>query len=408
VQAIELAETAGLDAGSLRPAATAALHESGMRAFAIGAYPSAVRALRAAARWSLDGLDPRALRVLGKALVFTEQSGGDELRLAFDGLVAAGARGEAAVAAIDIGYSCWQHGDGASTAEWVARGLELVEDEPPSFEHAHVVAQAARFTMLSGRSAESLVTADRALELSAACGAHPPRTSALITKATARTNLGDFGSFREDFDQALSFAQEHDLTEVGRAYFNLGSILLDLGDLEEALSTARLGLAVYARLGVELAHARVDDQVVVPIVAAAAWMLARAGEKDARLLADELLERRQRNLGGLLPGVWTVHAALALDRLGRGSELAALGERPGSRFLEAALAIDSGRYVDAAATLAAVGAPQLEAEVQVLAARERRAEGDERGAEERLARARELLAGLGATARLRELDASDA
>jgi tetratricopeptide (TPR) repeat protein len=408
VQAIELAETAGLDAGSLRPAATAALHESGMRAFAIGAYPSAVRALRAAARWSLDGLDPRALRVLGKALVFTEQSGGDELRLAFDGLVAAGARGEAAVAAIDIGYSCWQHGDGASTAEWVARGLELVEDEPPSFEHAHVVAQAARFTMLSGRSAESLVTADRALELSAACGAHPPRTSALITKATARTNLGDFGSFREDFDQALSFAQEHDLTEVGRAYFNLGSILLDLGDLEEALSTARLGLAVYARLGVELAHARVDDQVVVPIVAAAAWMLARAGEKDARLLADELLERRQRNLGGLLPGVWTVHAALALDRLGRGSELAALGERTGSRFLEAALAIDSGRYVDAAATLAAVGAPQLEAEVQVLAARERRAEGDERGAEERLARARELLAGLGATARLRELDASDA
>ena len=89
-----------------------------------------------------------------------------------------------------------------------------------------------------------------------------------------------------------------------------------------------------------------------------------------------------------------------------GGELAALGERPGSKFLEAALAIDSGRYDGAAATLAALGAPQLEAEVRVLAARERRAEGDERGAEERFTRARELLAGLGAAARLRELDAS--
>jgi hypothetical protein len=157
---------------------------------------------------------------------------------------------------------------------------------------------------------------------------------------------------------------------------------------------------------VELAHARVDDQVVVPIVAAASWMLARAGERDAGLLLNDFLERRQRNPGGLIPGLWTVHAALALDRLGRGSELAALGERPGSRFLEAALAIDSGCYDDAAATLAAVGAPQLEAEVQMLAARSRRAAGDERGAEERLARARELLRRLGAIARLRELYAS--
>ena len=477
VQAIELAESAGLDAESLRPAATAALLESGMRAFAIGAYPTAVRALRAAARWSPEGLDPHALRVLGKALVFTEQRGAEELALAFSGLLAAGSRPEAAVAAIDMAYSHWQHGDGMSTAEWVARGIDLVDGEPPSFEHAHVVAQAARFAMLAGRSEESVATADRALELSGACGAHAPRTSALITKATARANLGDLGSFRADFDEALAIAQEHDPTEVGRAYFNLGSILGDVGELDEALSATRHGLAMYQRLGlvtgtgwanlcdvcflvgeweeaselarqqlrrreqtgglysepsfvfvlaeidaaragetaettatarriVELAHARLDDQMVVTVLPAAAWMLARAGEDDAGSLLDQFVERRRRNIGGLIPGAWSVYAALAFDRLGRTGELAALGDQPGSRFLEAALAIDSARYDDAAATLAAVGATQFEAEALVLASHERQRAGDERGADERVARARERLERLGAAARLRKLDAS--
>jgi tetratricopeptide (TPR) repeat protein len=472
LQAIELAESAGLDADALRPAATAALRESGVRAFAIGAYPAAVRALRAASRWSPDGLDARAMRVLGKALVFTEQSGKDELLRAYEGLVEAGARPEAAVAAIDIAYSHWQHGDGAATAEWVQRSLELVEGEPPSFEYAHVVAQAARFAMLSGRNDESLETADRALALAAASEAHAPRTSALITKATARANLADYRTLRQDFDEALALAHEHDQTEVGRAYFNLGSILYDLGDLEGGLEATRLGLAHNARMGmvvgpgqanlcevlfvmgewdeaedvahrerersertgglysdsaylfvlaeiefarsgdaeraaavarrtVDLARARLDDQVVVPSFAAAAWMLARAGADDAAPLLDEFLERRRRNPGGVTPGYWTIYAALALDRLGRSGELAALGELPGSRFLEAALALDSGRYAEGAELLESIGARPLEAEARLLEARG----SVEAGPGER---ARTLFGQLDATARLRELDSATA
>ena len=79
VQAIELSRSAGLDAAELQPAAAAALREAGLRAFAVGAPPACVRALRAAASWSDGGLDAQALRVLGKALVFTEQSGREEL-----------------------------------------------------------------------------------------------------------------------------------------------------------------------------------------------------------------------------------------------------------------------------------------------------------------------------------------
>jgi class 3 adenylate cyclase len=75
------------------------------------------------------------------------------------------------------------------------------------------------------------------------------------------------------------------------------------------------------------------------------------------------------------------------------------------RAVRAVLAIDSGRFGDAAEVLREIGEPQLEAEARVLEARELRATGDDTGAEHRVARARELLDGLGATARLRELDA---
>ena len=59
--------------------------------------PRPCRALRAAADWLPGGLDARALRVLGKALSYTQNTGETELRLAFDGLVADGSQADAAV-----------------------------------------------------------------------------------------------------------------------------------------------------------------------------------------------------------------------------------------------------------------------------------------------------------------------
>jgi tetratricopeptide (TPR) repeat protein len=479
VEAIELARSAGLDAEELEPAAGAALRESGMRAFAIGAYPAAVRSLRAAATWAPDGLDPGALRALGKALVFTEQAGENELRLACDQLVAAGARAEAAVAAVDLAHACWQHGDGVGATEWTTRSLKLLDGTAPSREHAHVLAQAARFQMLAGHPMESITTAARAIELAEALDTPGPLASALITRATARANSGDYANVIEDLDEARGLTLQHDPTEVSRAYINLSSIQLDFGDLAGAMATAREGLAynertgtaggtggfvngnlcetcfligawdeaaaiahaqleravmvgglyyepffvfvdaevglvregrtgeavVSARRQVELAYARGDDQAVMPIVAAAAWTLARAGRADeASSLLDDLLDRRRANPLGFMPGYWLLLAALALERVGRAGELASLDEPPGSRFLEAALGIDSGRFGDAAEVLREIGSPQLEAEARCLHSRALRAAGDDVSAEQELARARELFRGLDADARLRGLE----
>ena len=107
-----------------------------------------------------------------------------------------------------------------------------------------------------------------------------------------------------------------------------------------------------------------------------------------------------------MTGYWTTFVALALERIGRRGALARLDEPEGSRFLEAALAIDEGRFADAAQVLEEIGTPQLEAEARLLAERESRARGDERGAEAHRERARALLERLGAVARLRELDAA--
>ena len=325
-----------------------------------------------------------------------------------------------------------------------------------------------------GRTERAAELADRALEVAASVGAEAARASALITKATSRANAGDYENVREDLEEARRLTTEYDPTEVSRAYVNLSSLLLDFGELADAIAVAREGLAhnvragtaggtggfalgnlceacffagqweeaeaianaeldrarkvgglyyepffrfilaelglvrsgrvdeavAAVRLGVELGYSRGDDQSVFPSLATAAWTLARTGSKDeARALVDDLLARRRGNRQGVMPGYWMVYVSLACELVGglRGA-LASLDERQGPRFLEAALQIDSGRLGDAAATLRAIGAPELEAEVLVLAA----GEGDDAA----LARARELLSGLGATARLRQLEAS--
>ena len=72
---------------------------------------------------------PVRARVLGKASMFTEQSGEVELRQAFDGFHAAGAKVEAAVAAIDLAMAFWQHRDAGGRASG-RRRVELSSTGP--------------------------------------------------------------------------------------------------------------------------------------------------------------------------------------------------------------------------------------------------------------------------------------
>ena len=192
VEAIQLARSASIDVSDLEPRAAEALREAGLRAFAIGAFPAAVRALRGAAEWMPDGLDARALRALGKALSFTENVGDDELQRAFDRLVAENEITEAAVTAIDLSHVRWRHGDGTAAADWVARALELAAAVEPDHEHAYVMANAARYEMVAGNPDEAIRLADRAIALAEEFVTPRVSAAALVSRATAMANTGAY------------------------------------------------------------------------------------------------------------------------------------------------------------------------------------------------------------------------
>ena len=477
LEAIELSRAAGLDVGEVEPRAAAALREAGLRALALGAYPAAVRALRASAALMPAGPDAMHLRVLGVALNFVEGSGQAELEQAFEAFLEAGDREGAAVTAANLALVSWQRGEG--TGEWIGRSLELLEGSEPSPDHARVIGAAARFRMLSGGAQdEAIELAKEAIAIALATGADAARASALVTLGTAYANSGEPG-FRDFLDEGLALALEHDPTEVSRVYNNLGSILCDLGDLEPALATARAGLAEVERRGTRrgtggfavgnlvdllavcgewdeadrlaadelerarrigglyqegtfvnvrgqialervgdvesavaaataaLEHARGtgDIQAILPALAVAAWTFARAGrEADAAACVDELLALRRGAPRALIPGEWVLITALTLQRLGRSGELETLAEPRRTRWLEAALLVESCRFVDAADSLRSMGALPDEAAVRALAISELLAAGDTAAAAQQVARAREILEQLGAHARLRELD----
>ena len=97
--------------------------------------------------------------------------------------------------------------------------LDLVGDEGGSPHVAHVLAQAARRSMLAGDSEEAVVLAGRAIELATAIGAEAPRVNALITRATAKANFADYTRVREDLEEAnaLALETENARNELGSA-----------------------------------------------------------------------------------------------------------------------------------------------------------------------------------------------
>jgi class 3 adenylate cyclase/tetratricopeptide (TPR) repeat protein len=312
VEAIELSRSAGLDSAELVPAAAEALRESGLRALAVGAYPIAVRALRGAATLRDAELDPVALRALGKSLMFTEHAGLAELERAFELMLDSDRPLEAAATAADLSFGHWQHGEGSASKTWMVRALDLAGEGGESSHVAHVLAQAARRSMLAGDSHDAVELAGRAIELATAIGAEAPRVSALITRATAKANFGDYTRVREDLEEASALALATDPSDASRALVNLGSVLNDLGDLDGAIATAERAIAVSERMGMAAGTGGFAYGNLVE-----AKFFAGQWEDAARMSVAEL--DRARRTGGLYqePLFELVLAELGLVRDGK-------------------------------------------------------------------------------------------
>jgi hypothetical protein len=176
--------------------------------------------------------------------------------------------------------------------------------------------------------------------------------------------LAFFGLRRGDWDDALEHlgvffdglgAREHYMAAPARLL--RGRIKAERGDLDDGVEESALGL--------ELARAARDHQVVLPSLVSHACVLARAGRTgEAGALVDEFIALLDRSEASL------ADAALVLDLLGRRGELAGLApEILGSPWGAAAQAFDRAEYATAAERYARAGDALHEAESRLRLAR---------------------------------------
>ena len=168
---------------------------------------------------------PRPAGARQGALTFTEHTGLDELRRAFEQLLDDGNRLEAAATAADLSVRALaarrRRGqrdlDGACARArrgrrpLAARGARSRAGGAP---------RDARGRQRGGGRARR--TGDGARDRDR-CEA--VRVAALITRATAKANFADYDRAREDLEEAAELALASDPSEAGRAYVNLGSVL---------------------------------------------------------------------------------------------------------------------------------------------------------------------------------------
>jgi tetratricopeptide (TPR) repeat protein len=112
---------------------------------------------------------------------------GDDDRIAAleearDALLDAGDRERAALTEGLLAEAWWSAGSSGEVLEHLARGLELVEDLPPSVAGATVIARAARYLTLAGRTDEGLELTKRALAAADELRADEVRVHALNTQ----------------------------------------------------------------------------------------------------------------------------------------------------------------------------------------------------------------------------------
>ena len=319
VQAIELSRSAGLDAAELAAGSGGGAARGGAPGVRGGRAPG-VRS-RAAGGRELGGRRPRRAGAAGarQGTRVHRAERREELLRAFELFLGEGSKGGAAAVAVDIAHSFWQHGDGLGAAEWAARGVDLIEGEPPSRRpcsrpRAGGAARDARGRTRSGRPS-SPTARSRSRRRSA-----PRRLGrrALITKATSRANAGDYENVREDLEEARRLTTEYDPTEVSRAYVNLSSILLDFGELADAIAVAREGLAHNVRAGT----AGGTGGFALGNLCEACFFAGQWEEAEA--IANAELERA-RKVGGLYyePFFRFILAELGLVRSGRVDEAVA-------------------------------------------------------------------------------------
>jgi tetratricopeptide (TPR) repeat protein len=218
LQAFKFTRVARQDTTMLADRARLALRDAGDRALDLNAFAAAARWYAAALElWPTGDVErPQVLR-LGRAQVSAEQTGGDLLAEARDGLLTTGDREAAAEAEALLGQLTRWQGQGEQSLEHGRQAAALLEGSEPSHAKAFALVNLSGCLMQSGRNEEAIRVGRQALTLADELDLRGLLARAYASIGGARAYSGDAGG-AADFEQALAIAVEANSPFSANAY----------------------------------------------------------------------------------------------------------------------------------------------------------------------------------------------
>jgi adenylate cyclase len=207
----------------------------------------------------------------------------------------------------------WSAGDSKRAFQTVERAIASLEEIGTSAELVEAYTWAASGHMLSGNNVEGSEFAQRGLVLADELGLREPRAQLLNTLGCCEVGAGN-PQGTQRIAEALELALElGSAWGISRAYNNLVSMLVDVGEHRRAVATAEDGREATRRLG-----SAGFEWFIAGNQAAALVFLGELEEAEA--LSRQILDEQRAALGP--PGVINAGGprAVALTRLGRYQE----------------------------------------------------------------------------------------
>jgi predicted ATPase/class 3 adenylate cyclase len=248
--ALELAEATGNRDAALVERARAALREAGDRAASLNAFEAAVRFYGRALELSFDEEERADLLFrYGRAEFWHAEQGGEaELEQALAFFVKTGDLERAAEAESLLAGLAQSRGEHDRALEHHRRATRLAEGTPPSRSKSFVLANFARFLMV-GADPEAIPVGREALEMAEALDLQELRAFALNMVGATRVSTGDLAGL-QDLEQSIGIALEaNSPTEIVRAYNNLGSELILVGQMRRGFELQARALEAAERFG---------------------------------------------------------------------------------------------------------------------------------------------------------------
>jgi DNA-binding CsgD family transcriptional regulator len=191
----------------------------------------------------------------------------------------------------------WQLNRGEEALEIAERALAMLPEDDPGGERPRLLAWLARTRYLRGRFRHAASEGEAALEVAVAAGDRVAETELLNTLGMASVSLGDVEKGIHLLKRAIEVARANeDIDSLATAYSNLADKLGETGQTEEALRTAREGLAATPTHHVR-SYAWIKLTVAEMAFGAGDWRAAEAALSPSPTRAAGLLYIFRKLLG---------------------------------------------------------------------------------------------------------------